>query len=78
MRLAGHVARTGEGKGVYGILVRRAEVKRPLGRPRHRWEDNIKMDLREIRIDGANWIRLAQNRVWWRAFVGTVMNLRFP
>jgi hypothetical protein len=50
----------------------------PLGRPRRRWGDNIKLDFREIGIDGANWIRLAQNRVPWRAFVNTVMNLRFP
>jgi hypothetical protein len=49
-----------------------------LGRPRRRWEDNIKMDLREIGIDGANWLRLAQDRVQWRAFVNTVMNLRVP
>jgi hypothetical protein len=53
----------------------RPEGKRPLGRPRRRWEDNIKMDLGEIWIDGANWIRLAQGRVQWRAFVNTVMNL---
>jgi hypothetical protein len=68
----------GEGRGVYRVLVGMPEPKRPLGRPRHRWEDNIKMDLREIGIDGANWIQLAQNRVQWRAFVNTVMNLRFP
>jgi hypothetical protein len=49
-----------------------------MGRPRRRWEDNIKMDLREIGIDGANWIQLAQDRVQWRAFVNTVMNLRVP
>jgi hypothetical protein len=49
--------------------------KRPLGRPRHRWEDNIKMDLREIRIDGVNWVLLAQNKVQWWAFVNLVMNL---
>jgi hypothetical protein len=49
-----------------------------LGSPKHRWEDNIKRDLREKGIDGANWIQLAQNRVWWRAFVSTVMNLRVP
>jgi hypothetical protein len=78
MRWAGHVARMGEGRGVYGVLVGRSEGKRPLGRHRHRWEDNIKMDIREIRIDGANWIRLAQYRVRWRAFVNTVMNLRVP
>jgi hypothetical protein len=60
MRWAGHVARVGEGRGVYMVLVGRPEGKRPLGRPRRRWEDNIKLDLREIGIDGANWIRLAQ------------------
>jgi hypothetical protein len=54
MRWAGHVARMGEGIGVYRVLVERPEGKRPLGRPRRRWENNIKMDLREIRIDGAN------------------------
>jgi hypothetical protein len=63
MRWAGHVARTGERMGVYTVLVGRLEGKRPLGRPRRRWEDNIKMDLREIGIDGANWIQLAQDRV---------------
>jgi hypothetical protein len=57
------VARMGEGRGVYRVLVWRSEGKRPLGRPRRRWEDNIKMDLREIGIDGANSIRLAQDRV---------------
>jgi hypothetical protein len=57
-------------------LVGRPEGKRPLGRPRHRWEDNIKQNLREIRIDGANWIRLDEDMVQWRAFVSTVMNLR--
>jgi hypothetical protein len=78
MRWAGNVARTGEGRGVYRILVGRTEGKRPLGRPRRKCEDNIKMDLREIWIDGANWIRLAQDRVRWRAFVNMVMNLRVP
>jgi hypothetical protein len=68
----------GEGRDAYRVLVRRPEGKRPLGRPRLRWEDNIKMDLREIEIDGANWIRLAQDRVRWRVFVNTVMNLRVP
>jgi hypothetical protein len=65
-----------EGRGVYGVFVGRPEGKRPLGRPRRRWGDNIKMDLREIGIDGANWIQLAQDRVQCRAFVNTVMNLR--
>jgi hypothetical protein len=76
MRWAGHVARMGEGRGAYRVLVGRPEGKRPLGRRRRRWEDNIKMDLREIGIDGVNWVRLAQDRVQWRAFVNTVMNLR--
>jgi hypothetical protein len=67
-----------EGRGFYRVLVGRPEGKRPLGRPRRRWEDNIKMDLREIGIDGANWIRLAHDRVQWRAFVKTVINLRVP
>jgi hypothetical protein len=67
-----------EGRGVYRVLVGRPEGKRPLGRPGRRWEDNIKMDLREIRMDGANWIRLAQDRVQWRASVSTVLNLRIP
>jgi hypothetical protein len=78
MRWAGHVARMGEGRGAYRVLVGRPEGKRPLRRPRRRWEDDIKMDLGEIGIDGANWIRLAQDRVQWRAFVNTVMNLRVP
>jgi hypothetical protein len=78
LRWAGHVACMGVGRGVYGVLVGRSEDKRPLGRPRRKWEDNIKLDLREIRIDGANWIRLAQSRAQWRAFVNTVMNLRIP
>jgi hypothetical protein len=59
MRWAGHVERMGDGKGVYRVLVGRPEGKRPLGRPRRRWEDDIKMDLGEIGIDGANWIQLA-------------------
>jgi hypothetical protein len=74
----GNVARMGEGRGVYRILVGRPEGKRPLGRPRRTWEDNIKMDLREIGINGANWIHLAQDRVRRRAFVNTVMNPRVP
>jgi hypothetical protein len=78
MRWAGHVARIWDGRGVYRVLVGRPEGKGPLGRPRRRWEDNIKMDFREIGIDVANWIQLAQDRVQWRAFVNTVMNLRVP
>jgi hypothetical protein len=78
MRWAGHVARMGEGRSVYRVLVGSPEGRRPLVRPRRRWEDNIKVDLREIGIDGANWIQLAQGRVRWWAVVSTVTNLRFP
>jgi hypothetical protein len=67
-----------DGRCVYRVLVGRLEGKRPLGRASHRWEDKIKLDLWEIGNDGANWIRLAQDRVRWRAFVSTVMSLRFP
>jgi hypothetical protein len=78
MRGAGHVACMEEGRDVYRVLVGRPEGKRPLGRPRCRWEDNIKMDLREIGINGVNWLQLAQDRVQWWAFVSTVMNLWVP
>jgi hypothetical protein len=78
MRWAGHVAGMGEDRGVYRVLVGRPEGKRSLGRPRRRWEDNIKMDLREIGIEGANWIQLAHDRAQWRACVNTMMNLRVP
>jgi hypothetical protein len=78
IRWAGRVARMGEGRGAYRVLIGRPEGKRPLGRPRRKWEDNIKMDLGEIGIDGANWIHLVQDRVRWRAFVNRVMNLRVP
>jgi hypothetical protein len=78
MRWAGDVTCIGEGRGIYRVLVWRPEGKRPPGRPRCRWDDNIKMDLREIGIDGVNLIRLAQDRAQWRAFVSTVMNIRVP
>jgi hypothetical protein len=78
MRWAGHVAHMREGRGVYRVLVGRPEGKRPLGRPRRRWEDNIKMDLREIGINEVSRIRLAEGKVWWRAFVNAVMNLQVP
>jgi hypothetical protein len=68
----------GEKRNPYRILVGNPEGKRPLGRPRRRWVDNIKMDLREIRWDGGNWIVLAQDRDQWRSLVNTVMNLRVP
>jgi hypothetical protein len=78
MRWAGHVARMGEVRGAYNILVGRTEERRPLGRPRRRWEDNIKMDLREIVFGDVDWIHWAQDRYRWRALVNTVMNLRVP
>jgi hypothetical protein len=76
MRRAGHVARMGTRRNAYRILVGKPEGRRPLGRPRRRWVDNIKMDIREIGWDGRDWIDLAQNRNQWRALVNTVMNLR--
>jgi hypothetical protein len=68
----------GEGRGTYRFLLGRPEGKRPLGRPRPRWEDSIKTDLRKIGIYGANWIQLAQDWVHWPACVNTVMNFRVP
>jgi len=68
----------GEGRGVYRILVGKPEGKRPFGRPRRRWEDNIKMDLEEVGCGGMDWIELAQGRDRWRALVNVVMNLRVP
>jgi hypothetical protein len=68
----------GERRSVKRIFIGRPEGKRPLGRPRCRWEDNIKMDIREIGINGANWIQLAQDRVQWLAFVNMIMNLWVP
>ncbi|KAJ4427128.1 hypothetical protein ANN_24744 [Periplaneta americana] len=76
LRWAGHVARMGESRNAYSVLVGRPEGKRPLGRPRRRWEDNIKMDLREVGYDGRDWINLAQDRDQWRAYVRAAMNLR--
>jgi len=67
----------GEGRGVHRVLVGKPEGKRPLGRPRRRWEDNIKMDLREVGGSG-DWMELDQDRDRWRALVNTVMNLRVP
>ena len=78
MRCAGHVALMGEGRGVHEVLVGKPEGKRPLGRPRRRWEDNIKIDLREVGGGGGDWMELAQDRNRWRALVGTVRNLRVP
>jgi hypothetical protein len=78
MRWVGHVACIGEVRGAYKILVGRPEGKRPLGRPRHRWEDNIKMDLREIGFGDVDWIHWAQDRDRWQALVNMVMNLWVP
>jgi len=72
------VARMGEGRGVYRVLMGKHEGKRLLGRPRRRWEDNIKMDLQEVGGGGGDWMKLAQDRDRWRALVSTVMNLRIP
>ena len=76
MRWAGHVARIVEGRGVYRVLVGNPGGKRPLGKARRRWEDNIKMNLQEVGCGGMDWIELAQDSDMWRALVNTVMNLR--
>jgi hypothetical protein len=76
MRWAGHVTCMGEGRNVYRVLVGKHEGKRPLGRPRRRWEDGIKMDLREMGWGGVEWIHVAQDRDRWRAVVNAVMNPR--
>jgi hypothetical protein len=78
MRWVGHVVHMGEVRGAYNILVRRPEGRRPLGRPRRRWEDNIEMDLREIGFGDVDWINFAQDRDRWWAVVNTVTNLRVP
>ena len=78
MRWAGHVARMGEERWVYRVLVGKPEGKRPLGRPRRRWVDNIRMDLQEVRCGYMDWIGWAQDRDRWRTLVSTVMNLRVP
>ena len=78
MRWGWHVARMGEGRGVHRVLVGKSQGKRPLGRPRRRWEDNIKMDLQEVRGGCGDWMELAHNRERWRALVSTVRNLRVP
>jgi hypothetical protein len=78
MRWAGHVARMREDRGVHRVLVGRPEGKRPLGRPRRRWEDNIKMAFQEVGGGRGDWMELAQDRDRWRTLVGTVRNLRVP
>ena len=78
MGWAGHVARMGEGRGVYRVLVGKPEGKRPMGRPRRRWVDNIRMGLQEVGCGYMDWIGLAQDRDRWRTLVSAVMNLRVP
>jgi len=76
LRWAGHVARMEEGRSAFKIFTGKATGKRPLGRPRRRWEDNIRMDLEEIGVNAGNWVYLAQNRDYWRALVNAALNLR--
>jgi hypothetical protein len=78
MILAGHVARIGEKRVAHRDLVGKREGTRPLGRPRRRWEDNLKMDLQEVGYEGMEWIELAQERDRWRALVNAVVNIRVP
>jgi hypothetical protein len=78
MRWAGPLARMGEGKGMYRVLVGISGEKRPLRRPRHRWKDNIKMDLQKVGCGNMDWIKLAQDRDRWRALVNAVMILWVP
>ena len=78
MRWAGHVARMEEGRSAFKILTGKPTGKRPLGRPRRRWEDNIRMDLEEIGINAGNWVDSAQVRDYWRVLVNAALNLRFP
>jgi hypothetical protein len=78
MRWAGHVACMGEERGVQRVLVGKPDGKRPLRRPRHRWEDNIKMDLQEVGGGCGDWMALAQDRDRWQALVSTVKNLQVP
>jgi len=77
MRWAGYVAGIGERRVVHRVLVGKPEGKRPLGKPRRRWEDNIKMDLREVG-EGGDWMEMAEDRDRWRALVNTAMNFRVP
>jgi len=78
MRRAGHVARMDEEKGVYRVLLGKPEGRRPLGRPRRRWVDNIRTNLQEVGCGYMDWIWLAQDREGWRTLVSAVMNLRVP
>ena len=78
LKWAGHVPRMEEGWSAFKILIGKPTGKRPLGRPRRRWEDNIRMDLEEISINAGNWVDSAQDRNYWRALVNVALNLRVP
>ena len=78
LKWAGNVARMEEGRIAFKILIGKPTGKRPLGRPRRRWEDNIRMDLEEIGISAGNWVDLAQDREYWRALVNAALNFRVP
>ena len=78
IRWAGHAARMEKDRVVHRVLVGKPEGKRPMGRPRRRWEDNIKMDLQEVGGGRGDWMKLAQDRDGWRSLVGTVRNFRVP
>ena len=78
LRWAGHVARMEDGRSAFKILTGKPTGKRPLGRPRRRWEDNIRMDIEEIGIIAGNWVDSAQDRTYWRALVNAALNLRVP
>jgi hypothetical protein len=76
--MGGACSTYGESRGVYRVLVGKPEGKRPLGRPRRKWEDNIKMNLQEVKYGGIDWVEQAQDRDRWQAFVNAVMKLRVP
>jgi hypothetical protein len=76
--MGGACSTYGEGGAMYRVLVGKPVRKRPLGRPRHRWEGNIKVDLQEMGCGGMDWIELAKEREWWQALVNEIMNLRVP
>ena len=78
LRWAAYVARMEEGRSAFKILTGKPTGKRPLGRPRRRWEDDIRMDLEEIDINAGNWVDSAQDRNYWRALVNAALNLRVP
>ena len=78
LRWAGHLARMEEGRSAFKILTCKPTGKRPFGRPRRKWEDNIRMDLEEIGINAGNWVDSAQDRNYWRALVNAALNLRVP